>query len=53
MKDRDPGACPEKGNEDNEGTGAQVLWGVVKGTGIVQSGEEKSQGRTHHSLTTI
>jgi len=34
---------PEKGNEADEGSGAQVLWGVAEGTGIVQSGEEKAQ----------
>jgi len=32
------------------GSGAQVLWGVAKGTGIVQSGEEEPQRRPSPSL---
>ena len=33
-----------------EGSGAQVLRRVAEGTGIVQSGEEETQGRAYHSL---
>ena len=33
-----------------EVSGAQVLWGVAGGVGTVQSGEEKAQGRSYHSL---
>jgi len=29
---------------------ATELWGVAEGAGIVQSGEEKAQGRPHSSL---
>ena len=40
----------KKGSEDGEGSGAQVLWGVSEGTGIVYSGEEDAQGRSYCSL---
>jgi len=33
-----PGACPEKGNETGEESGAQILRGVAEGTGFVQPG---------------
>ena len=33
------------GQQSYEGSGAQVLWGVAEGTGMVQSGEEEAQGR--------
>ena len=49
-KYRNPGACPQKGNEVGEGSGAQVLQGVADGDGIVQSGEEEARG--HLSTTT-
>jgi len=42
-----PGMCPEKGNKTGEGSGAQALWGVAEGSGIVQSGEEEWP---YHSL---
>ena len=45
-----PGACPKKGNEAGEWSGAQALGGVAEGAGIVQSGEEKTQGRSHCTL---
>jgi len=35
---RGPEACPEKGSETGEGSGAQVSWGVAEVTGIVESG---------------
>ena len=47
---RGPGACSEKGNKAGEGSGAQILWGVAEGAGVVQSGEEKAQGRHYCSL---
>lgn len=31
-------------------SGAQVLWRTAEGTGVVQSGEGKAQGRPHYSL---
>jgi len=37
-----PGACPEKGNKADEGSGAQGLRGVAEGAGIVQSGRPPS-----------
>ena len=44
------GVCPEKDNEASGGSGAQVWWELVEGTGIVQSGEEEAQERPYHSL---
>ena len=38
------------GREAGEDSGAQVLSGAAERTGIVQSGEEKAQGRPYHSL---
>ena len=35
---------------DPWGSGAQVLWGAGEGAGIVQSGEEETQGRPYCSL---
>ena len=43
-------ACPKKGNEDDEGSGEQVLRGVTEGTGAVQSGEEEAEGGPYRSL---
>ena len=40
----------ERVQTPGEGSGAQVLWGVAEGTGIVQSGEKEAQGRLHCSL---
>ena len=34
----------------NEGFGARAIWGVAEGTGVVQFGEEKAQGRPYGSL---
>ena len=45
-----PGSMCREGQLSCEGTGAQVLWGVAEGAGIVQSGEENAQGRPHSSL---
>jgi len=42
--------CPEKGNEAGEGSRVQVLGEAAEGTGAIQSGEEKAQGRSYHSL---
>jgi len=39
-----------KGNEAGEDSGAQVLGGAAEGTGIVQCGEEVTQGRLYCSL---
>ena len=43
-------ACPKKGNETGEESGAQVAWGAAEGTGMVQSGEEEAQRRTYYFL---
>ena len=40
----------ERVQTPGEGSGAQVLWGVAEGTGIVQSGEKEAQGRPCHLL---
>jgi len=47
---RGPGACPEKGNEACEGSGAQALWEAAEEAGIVQFGEGKAQGWPYRSL---
>ena len=38
------------GQQNCEGSGIQVLWGVAEGTGVVQPGEEEAQGRPYCSL---
>ena len=38
------------GQQNCEGSGIQVFWGVAEGTGVVQSGEEEAQGRPHCSI---
>ena len=43
-------ACPEKGNEAGEGSGAHVVRGAAEGTGVVQPGEEEAEGRPHRPL---
>ena len=42
--------CSREVQQSCKGSGAQVLWGVTDGTGIVQSAEEEAQGRPYHSL---
>ena len=39
-----------EGQQNCEGSGAQALWGVAEGTGIVQSGEEEAQVGPYCSL---
>ena len=39
-----------EGQRSCEGSGAQVLWGVAEGTGIVKPGEEEAQGTRYGSL---
>lgn len=39
-----------KGQQSCEGSGAQALWGVPKGNGIVQFGEDEVQGRPYWNL---
>ena len=36
------GESPAEGYEDDEGTGAPVLWGEAEGAGLVQPEEEKA-----------
>ena len=45
-----PGACPEKDNIPGEEARGQILWGAAERAEIVQSGEEKTQGRPYCSL---
>ena len=35
------GESPAEGYEDDEGTGASLLWGQAEGAGLVQPEEEK------------
>lgn len=44
------GAGPEKGNAAGEESGAQDLWGIAKGAGVVHLGGKEVQGRPYHSL---
>lgn len=37
-------------HENCEGSGVQVSWGGVEGTGIISPGEQEAQGRSHCSL---
>ena len=37
------GESPVEGYEDDEGTGASVLWGKAEGAGLVQPEEEKAE----------
>jgi len=45
-----PWSVSREGQRSCEGSGAQILWGATEGTRIVQSGEEKAQGRTYRTL---
>ena len=40
-----PWSVFREGQQSSEGSGAQTLWEVAEGTGIVQSGEEGAQGK--------
>ena len=37
------GESPAEGYEDEEGTGASLLWGEAEGAGLIQPGEEKAE----------
>ena len=42
--------CVQEGQQSCEGSGLQVLWGEIEGTGIVQTVEEQDQGRSSGAL---
>jgi len=44
-----PWNMSKEGQQSCEGTGAEVLWGLDEGIGLVQSGEEKAQGKLYAS----
>ena len=47
---QNPWSMSKEGQQSCEGSGAQVLWGVAEGIGMVQPGEEEAQGRRYGSV---